>query len=298
MKKRILSILLATLTLLTWLPFQKPADAASLRCMLRGDADGDGEITATDARLILRCSVGLESPGPKQRPFFTYENIDRVTAMDARYVLRLSVGLEDRPLHYPGNGRSVSAATCTEPEQIETTCRCCGAVYLTEGEAAKGHTPGNWEITEKATCIEEGRRERRCTVCEEVLAAEALPLTDHVYGDMQCDQGLNCEKAQNVYYICKVCGARKNEVKYASSHNFKWVTTIAPTCTTSGLREEICTVCGYKTGEAQSLPGGNGYILSAWEIVIAPTATNDGKRVRRCLRCEQIIEEEILPKLG
>ncbi|MBR0510721.1 MAG: bacterial Ig-like domain-containing protein [Clostridia bacterium] len=60
----------------------------------KGDVNGDGEVTATDARLALRCSVDLVSL--KNNPLKAAD-VDRdgtVSAMDARRILRASVDLE------------------------------------------------------------------------------------------------------------------------------------------------------------------------------------------------------------
>ncbi len=62
-----------------------------------GDVDGDGSITASDARLALRCAVGLEGYA-KTSPEFLAADVDfdeTVTAGDARSILRAAVGLED-----------------------------------------------------------------------------------------------------------------------------------------------------------------------------------------------------------
>ena len=62
-----------------------------------GDVDGDGNITAADARLALRKAVGLETYKENSPAFSACDvNFDgRVTADDARLILRASVGLED-----------------------------------------------------------------------------------------------------------------------------------------------------------------------------------------------------------
>lgn len=63
----------------------------------KGDVDNDGELSASDARTVLRLSVGLESY-TKNSPQYVTADVDRdseVTASDARTVLRASVGLED-----------------------------------------------------------------------------------------------------------------------------------------------------------------------------------------------------------
>lgn len=78
--KYIISIILIIITL-----FNIPVSAAWV-----GDVDDDGEITAADARLALRMSVGLEE-------VIRRADIDvdgSVSAADARQLLRISVGLE------------------------------------------------------------------------------------------------------------------------------------------------------------------------------------------------------------
>ena len=62
-----------------------------------GDPDGDLQVTAYDARLALRRSVGLETfaPGTPQFTACDADGNGSVTAADARSILRAAVGLED-----------------------------------------------------------------------------------------------------------------------------------------------------------------------------------------------------------
>lgn len=63
----------------------------------KGDFDGDGTVTAADARSVLRGAVGLENCGPDSA-VFKRSDVDgngSLTADDARYVLRAAVGLTD-----------------------------------------------------------------------------------------------------------------------------------------------------------------------------------------------------------
>ena len=63
---------------------------SGMRSPVKGDIDGDGKISAADARLVLRMSVGLEN-------IIRSADVDgdgKVSAADARLVLRVSVGLE------------------------------------------------------------------------------------------------------------------------------------------------------------------------------------------------------------
>ncbi len=89
--KKLISLSLAVLLL-----FCGTVNASALGLVIpeRGDADIDGKITASDARLILRCSVGLYNPLLFVRPLFDMDSDGKVTASDARATLRRAVGLD------------------------------------------------------------------------------------------------------------------------------------------------------------------------------------------------------------
>ncbi len=59
-----------------------------------GDVDNDGSITAADARLALRASVGLENLSEAQQLAADTDSDSQISASDARTILRASVGLE------------------------------------------------------------------------------------------------------------------------------------------------------------------------------------------------------------
>ena len=62
-----------------------------------GDVDGKDGVTAADARLALRCAVGLEAYEEGSREYLACD-VDmngQVTAADARLILRKAVGFED-----------------------------------------------------------------------------------------------------------------------------------------------------------------------------------------------------------
>lgn len=62
---------------------------------MTGDVNGDGKISAADARLALRYSVDLESLTVKAVKAADVDSSSSVTASDARTILRVSVGLEE-----------------------------------------------------------------------------------------------------------------------------------------------------------------------------------------------------------
>ena len=71
-----------------------PVNAYDLFLIKNGDADADGKVTAEDARLILRASVGLHTPVIFLRPVYDTDCDGDITAADARRALRFAVGLE------------------------------------------------------------------------------------------------------------------------------------------------------------------------------------------------------------
>lgn len=61
-----------------------------------GDIDSDGSISSADARLALRCSVGLERLSSTQYGIADLDGDAVVSSADARLILRTSVGLESK----------------------------------------------------------------------------------------------------------------------------------------------------------------------------------------------------------
>ena len=68
----------------------------ALPTFIPGDANGDGKITAADARIVLRISAQLEKVDKYTQPFevFDVNGDGKITASDARKVLRISAKLE------------------------------------------------------------------------------------------------------------------------------------------------------------------------------------------------------------
>lgn len=81
-----------------------PAETA----VMPGDADGDGRVTAADARLALRCAVRLETPAPENERATDADGDGALTAADARWMLRAAVGLN--PVVSPEEAAALLAA--------------------------------------------------------------------------------------------------------------------------------------------------------------------------------------------
>ncbi len=62
---------------------------------LLGDVDNSGNVDASDARTVLRASVGLEELSPYQQKLADADGDSAISSSDARLILRTSVGLEE-----------------------------------------------------------------------------------------------------------------------------------------------------------------------------------------------------------
>ncbi|MBQ8209910.1 MAG: hypothetical protein IJZ35_04950 [Clostridia bacterium] len=61
---------------------------------VEGDADGDGKVTAADARKVLRASAGTEKLTNDEIILADVDGDGNITAADARHILRDSAGIE------------------------------------------------------------------------------------------------------------------------------------------------------------------------------------------------------------
>ena len=77
--------------------FSVPAAAEELS----GDMDGNGEITAADARSILRVSAMLDIVSEEKRKTADVNSDGEITAADARYVLRVAAKLDPNGQEIP-----------------------------------------------------------------------------------------------------------------------------------------------------------------------------------------------------
>lgn len=84
-----------------------------------GDVDNDGDVSSSDARSVLRYSVGLEEY--KNQESLVYGDVDfdgEITSADARHILRTSVELEKCFSEVP-EGESIKIVVPVPPEDPE-----------------------------------------------------------------------------------------------------------------------------------------------------------------------------------
>ncbi|MBQ4572933.1 MAG: DUF4474 domain-containing protein [Clostridia bacterium] len=94
--KKLFSLVLALVMLITAVPFGAlTASAVDKEDLVLGDGNGDGKMTALDARIVLQIAAGLIEPTEEQMITLDYNKDAQVTALDARKILRAVAGLQD-----------------------------------------------------------------------------------------------------------------------------------------------------------------------------------------------------------
>lgn len=185
------------------------------------DTDNSGKVEASDARIILRYSVGLEEAADSELFYMDADLNGNITASDARTALRISVELEQSE-KYAFETISHNKATCESEGSIKAVCAITGK----ENEftvPALSHV-----FSEKELCLGKGV----CTLCKKEITFEPK----HNYNEDRC-------KGQKV---CSVCG---DTVTIPVKHEFD-KNTCAETvkCKLCGAEEKNTPVHSYKNG--------------------------------------------------
>lgn len=130
-------------------------------CM--GDADADGEVSAADARLILRAVISLEELRPECAVYADLDGDGILGTLDARLTLRTSIGLESAVRHAFGEISVTVPATCECTGSVTFSCADCGNT----GELVLPRLPHTFvqNVITPAGCTTEGEAERVCSRC-------------------------------------------------------------------------------------------------------------------------------------
>lgn len=111
--------------------------------------------------------------------------------------------------------------------------------------------PADGDITTvEATCTKAGGKTYLCGGCGKTVYLEKTPKLEHqlehVHVDASCQNGVDKD-------VCKLCKAEFNVkvlIGNPENHRYKEVIIKAPTCNKSGMKQEICEVCGATSGMA------------------------------------------------
>ena len=142
----------------------------------------------------------------------------------------------------PALGHTGGTATC----HSKAVCTRCQTEY---GEFDPNNHDGETEIrgAEAATCTEHGYSgDTYCLGCGAKIAdGEETPLADHTVGGWLSNENVH-------WHHCSECDQDVDR----GEHQLIWKVTKKATAEENGLKEELCEICGYKTGNSEPVEYG------------------------------------------
>ena len=219
-------------------------------------------------------------------------------------------------------------ATCTEPGSVTKTCTICGAEKLVKIIKATEHKFTVEVIGLAATCTVDGyTTHKTCSVCGEkndaytVIKAKGHKLvTDK-------DVAATCTKSGTLEQHCEneKCEYTYKETRKNLGHNYVPATGVAPTCTEEGFEDyEQCTRCGKQRNVTSIAATGHTYVngqckdcgaaapdytgpskpnskcqhTSKSTYTTSPDCEDVGYIVVTCDECHAEMSREIIPAIG
>ena len=170
--------------------------------------------------------------------------------------------------------------------------------YTVSDKGACTHT--DYDTTERtvpATCGEAGRVDTICSNCGEVISTRELPPTGaHDWGNGVVTTA-PAETTPGVRtFTCTVCDQTRTEaIPATGAHDYRFTTTVAPTCTDGGYDLYTCSGCG--ATEKRNLTDAAGHKWDGCTVTTAPTETTPGVRTFTCTVCDQT-RTEAIPATG
>ena len=164
-----------------------------------GDVDSDGKVTSSDARILLRVAVKLETLPDDIRIYGDFDRNGEITSDDARTALRIAVKLDSVQciLHGHKTKSLTIAPTCTEKGYTLLKCQRCE--YQNETNIKKPLKHTLVKKTTEATCTKDGIFTSVCSVCSYVAQEKvAEKATGHSFGVWELS-------GKTKTRICKTC---------------------------------------------------------------------------------------------
>ncbi len=233
--------------------------------------------------------------------FSACDKDDSETAITSKEETTTAPGEEQTTAHTHTFGAWIidQAATCTEAGSQHRVCTGCG-----ESEAEVIPANGHTEVIDKAiapTCTESGLTEgKHCSVCNAVLVAQqTVPANGHSFGTWIIDSEPTCTETGSKHRVCSVCNEGEIKAISANGHTEAVDKAITPTCTETGLTEgKHCSVCNAVLVAQQIVPA-NGH-TEVIDKAVAPTCTESGlTEGKHCSVCNAVlVAQQIVPANG
>lgn len=251
--------------------------------LLLGDMDFSGTLTASDARTVLRASVGLDQLDETESIVADADLSGEVSAADARLVLRASVQLEniEKFCHLHDNEKAVFVdGGCTMPSYNRTVCKTCKMLQMSDLVAPKGHSWSDYLFDN------EGNHARECLQCKAVEQTACTLQTTVV--------SATCETGGYTTGVCTLCGWETVSDRTAALGHAYEASVVAPTCTQEGGKLWRCSRCedSYLTDNVPAT--GHSYAY----LDIDGGCEKESYTMEYCTKCDYSAKRNVVPAPG
>ncbi len=180
--------------------------------------------------------------------------------------------------------------TCTTAGSKHQVC-ICGAQY---GEAVEIPATGHdlYYTYKEATCSAQGSQTEACNNCDYTYT-ENIDMIACTPAQGYIITSPSCVMDGSKYQVCLYCGREiegSEESIPALGHSYI-ETVIAPTCTTPGVTNLECTVCGATDTDGNTEP--IGHTTGNWVIKSQPTCEALGLKDEVCAVCAEVLQSDI-----
>ncbi len=185
----------------------------------------------------------------------------------------------------------------TSPTEHQFICSVCS--YQ---DTPTKHSVDNVEIAKTPTATEKGYAVTDCDVCKQKHGKELPSLEGDgaAYWVKSVILQESCVQTGIIRYTLTDLEEIYIEIETeAWGHTYEAIKKM-PTCTEDGISlHHKCVTCGYvKETEAEiKVLSAYGHELLAWAVEKSPTLETEGLRKRYCTRCQELVEEQTIPKL-
>lgn len=251
--KKLLSLVLVALMLVSAVPFQASAAGGSkevkVDVFIDGVATSTKHITIDDTGVTLSAAYGLSLlKSAEGRSVEKWEDNtgkvvtdNTVTYTDIQsngdYSLKLYLLEATQPTvheHVWDAGTVTTPATCTTTgvKTFKCTTPDCGATK-TEEIPATGHTYGDPQITTPATCGKDGTQTKTCTACGATVNETIKATGNHTWGGWVIQNEATATAEGTMIRTCSVCGATETQKYSAETKEISFQVTVNGSTTTT-----------------------------------------------------------------
>ena len=159
------------------------------------------------------------------------------------------------------------------------------------------HIGSDWQIVKESSCDKEGIAEIKCKNCNKTLQTKSLSSYGHSWGNPTWSWSENY-KTCTATFTCKHDSSHKQTATDSAPELNK---STPATCKDAGSNTYTASVTfngkSYSTSKTVTL-NRTSHILSDWEVLEKATCSNMGLQVKKCTKCNEIIETQELPPIS